>query len=73
MEAIAEEDGSYRVQPDRCIGCIGCGVCTVTCPTEAISMVRKPDAEQDQPPADMKDWAARRTANRTRVAEASEE
>ena len=70
MEAIAQEDNRYVVQPDRCIGC---GVCTVTCPTEAISLVRKPESEQDEPPDDMKDWAMQRTTNRTKAVESKRE
>ena len=50
MEAIAEENGAYRVLPERCIGC---GVCAPTCPTEAIRLVRRPEREQDRPPATM--------------------
>ena len=40
MDAIAEDNGGYRVKPERCIGC---GVCTTTCPTESISLIRKPE------------------------------
>jgi ferredoxin len=39
---------------------IGCGVCTVTCPTEAIALVRKPEPDRLELPADMKEWAASR-------------
>jgi len=64
MEAIEKEDSGYVVQPERCIGC---GVCTVTCPTEAIALVRRPESEQDEPPETMKDWSARRIANRAKA------
>jgi len=50
MEAIAEQDGTYRVLPE---GCIGCGVCAPTCPTEAITLTRRPEPEQDTPPGSM--------------------
>jgi Pyruvate/2-oxoacid:ferredoxin oxidoreductase delta subunit len=70
MEAITEEDSGYVVQSERCIGC---GVCTVTCPTEAISLVRKPESEQEAPPDTMKDWAMERTANRTKAVESPKE
>jgi Pyruvate/2-oxoacid:ferredoxin oxidoreductase delta subunit len=35
IDAIAENEGTYTVISERCLGC---GVCTVTCPTEAISL-----------------------------------
>jgi len=50
MKAMVEEDGTYKVLAERCIGC---GVCAPTCPTESIKLVRKPEAERDRPPADL--------------------
>ena len=50
MEAILEHDEGYRVQTERCIGC---GVCAPTCPTESITLVRRPESEQDTPPGNM--------------------
>jgi Pyruvate/2-oxoacid:ferredoxin oxidoreductase delta subunit len=35
IDAIAENDGTYTVIRERCLGC---GVCTVTCPSDAISL-----------------------------------
>jgi len=61
MEAITESDGVYAVQPERCIGC---GACTTTCPNEAITLLRKPEAEADEPPANIVDWYFKRAANR---------
>jgi Na+-translocating ferredoxin:NAD+ oxidoreductase RNF subunit RnfB len=61
MDAIAEENGAYTVLPDMCIGC---GVCTVTCPTESIAMLKRPESDQNQPPDNMKQWSLARTANR---------
>ena len=61
MDAIAEEDDTYSVAPERCIGC---GVCMVTCPTESIKLVRKPESEQEEPAENMADWARKRSANR---------
>jgi Fe-S-cluster-containing hydrogenase component 2 len=59
MGAIVEEDGSYKVFSDRCIGC---GVCTVTCPTESITMRAR--LEKMEPPADLLEWNAKRAASR---------
>lgn len=61
VDAIAEEDLSYRVIPERCIGC---GVCTTACPTESIRLVRKPEAERDTPPANLMQWYQDRAASR---------
>ena len=61
MEAIAEDDGGYAVMPDLCIGC---GVCTVACPVECIAMVRRPEAEQDQPPENVVEWHMQRARER---------
>jgi len=61
MDAIVEEDGTYKVLPDVCIGC---GVCTVACPAESITLIQKPETEQDQPPDNMKDWVIKRISSR---------
>ncbi|MEW6440202.1 MAG: 4Fe-4S binding protein [bacterium] len=61
MEAIVEENGGYRILAERCIGC---GVCTPTCPTESIRLVRRPEAEQETPPANLIEWNFKRAASR---------
>lgn len=61
MDAILEEDGAYRVLPDVCIGC---GVCAVTCPTESITLVDRPESERDQPLENMIEWSLKRAENR---------
>jgi Fe-S-cluster-containing hydrogenase component 2 len=61
MDAIVETDGSYSVLEERCIGC---GVCTPTCPTESIKLGRRPDSQQDQPPSNLIEWNAKRAASR---------
>jgi electron transport complex protein RnfB len=61
MQAIVEDEGVYKVQPERCIGC---GVCASTCPTDSITLVRKPDSQQDAPPKNVVDWYMTRAENR---------
>jgi len=61
MEAIVEENGTYKVQQERCIGC---GVCASTCPTESITLVRKPESPEDAPAKNIVDWYMQRSANR---------
>jgi Pyruvate/2-oxoacid:ferredoxin oxidoreductase delta subunit len=60
MGAISEKDGYYEVDQKRCIGC---GVCAPTCPTESISLVRKPADQCIQPPANMVSWMMERSMN----------
>jgi len=61
MEAIVETDGSYKVLDERCIGC---GACTITCPTDSITMEVRPDSEREEPPANLIDWNVKRAASR---------
>ena len=61
MDAIVEENGSYKVLAERCIGC---GACVSSCPTESIALERKPDSERDTPPKNLMDWGFQRAANR---------
>jgi Pyruvate/2-oxoacid:ferredoxin oxidoreductase delta subunit len=58
MAAISETDDAYAVDRDRCIGC---GVCVPTCPTESISLVRKPEDQCIQVPANMVSWMMERS------------
>jgi len=60
-DAVAEQDGAYMVQPDRCIGC---GVCVSACPTESMTLLRKPESEHEQPAAHLMDWYFKRAENR---------
>jgi electron transport complex protein RnfB len=61
VDAIVIEDGYSRVMGERCIGC---GVCTTSCPTESIRLVRKPESEHDKPPANLMQWYQERAASR---------
>ena len=61
MGAIVKEAGTYRVQPQRCIGC---GVCLSTCPTGAIALVPRPEAEQEPIPENLQQWGEKRAAQR---------
>jgi ferredoxin len=45
--------------------CIGCGVCVITCPTEAMDLVPRPEEEQVTPPRNIVEWSVERTANRS--------
>jgi len=61
MDAIVEDNGGYKVQPERCIGC---GVCTNTCPTESMSLVHRPESEREQPAENIFDWYMKRAQSR---------
>ncbi len=59
--AIREDGDSYLVDADRCIGC---GVCTSACPTESISLVARPQSEQNRPPENLLTWLYQRAQSR---------
>jgi len=61
MDAIVADNGGYKVQPERCIGC---GVCTNTCPTESMSLVHRPEVEREQPAENILDWYMKRAQSR---------
>ncbi len=51
MNALSmNDDGLAVVNEDRCIGC---GLCVTSCPTEALKLVSKSEAEFRTPPASM--------------------
>jgi len=59
--AIQEGEDAHEVIRDKCIGC---GLCVSTCPTEAISLLRKPDEEIVAPPKNEMEWYERRADER---------
>ncbi|MBN2619557.1 4Fe-4S binding protein [candidate division WOR-3 bacterium] len=61
VQAIADEDGQTVIIPDRCIGC---GLCITGCPSEAIELIKRPDAELVHPPEDFEAWEILRLKNR---------
>jgi NAD-dependent dihydropyrimidine dehydrogenase PreA subunit len=59
--AIAKNDDSYQIMEDKCIGC---GVCTTTCPTDSISLVEKSETGRDEPPKNFIEWNINRAKSR---------
>ena len=60
--------GALAVPDDVCVvdevRCVGCGVCATVCPTDALSLVRREPGEVPPPPADVREWGARRAKAR---------
>ena len=61
VNAIDERDGFNEVIPEKCIGC---GLCISTCPSEAISLIRKQPEEIVLPPKNEMDWYEKRAIER---------
>jgi heterodisulfide reductase subunit A-like polyferredoxin len=60
MGAISETEDYCEVNRERCIGC---GVCASTCPTESISLLRKPEDQCAQRAPNMVHWMMERSMN----------
>ena len=61
MDAIAEHDGHFSVSGERCIGC---GVCSVSCPADAITLRSRPRSERTIPPKTLATWVFSRAVRR---------
>ncbi|MBN2565200.1 MAG: 4Fe-4S binding protein, partial [Candidatus Eisenbacteria bacterium] len=61
FEALGVEEDVCRVDHARCVGC---GVCVAGCALGALAMERRPEGEVDEPPANFRDWMARRARER---------
>ncbi len=61
VDAIVPEDDGYRVLEKRCIGC---GVCTLTCPSDAIQLVPRPESERAMIADNLVHWEKERFAAR---------
>jgi Pyruvate/2-oxoacid:ferredoxin oxidoreductase delta subunit len=46
------------------VRCVGCGVCVPQCPNEALGMVLRPEDDLALPPETIKEWGAKRAADR---------
>ena len=62
FEALAM--GDNMVVQVNSVRCVGCGVCVPQCPNDALSMVLRPEADLVSPPETIKEWGARRAAER---------
>lgn len=61
VNAIEVDEDAYWVVPEKCIGC---GLCVTTCPSGAMSLVRKPSEEIVSPPENEMDWYNKRANER---------
>jgi electron transport complex protein RnfB len=62
FDALAMDDDAV-VQVNS-VRCVGCGVCVPHCPSEALGMVLRPEEDLILPPETIKEWGAKRAADR---------
>jgi len=55
--AIKEGEDAYHIVREKCIGC---GLCVTTCPSEAVTLIRKDPVDIVPPPRDEMDWYEKR-------------
>lgn len=56
--------GDDAVVGIKTVRCVGCGVCVMHCPNDALGMVLRPEEELVLPPETIKEWGAKRAAER---------
>jgi Fe-S-cluster-containing hydrogenase component 2 len=59
--ALSIKNGISNVDLKRCVGC---GQCVMTCPSEAITLVRKPEDNITSTPQNQQEWMMERAASR---------
>jgi heterodisulfide reductase subunit A-like polyferredoxin len=62
FDALAMDDDMI-VQVNS-VRCVGCGVCVPQCPNDALGMVLRPEEDLILPPETIKEWSAKRAADR---------
>jgi len=63
FEALTVPDG---VAVANYLRCVGCGLCVLVCPTDAMHLHRRKEGEIPVPPADIKAWRAERASTQLR-------
>ncbi len=60
----ALEMGDDAIVEVSSLRCVGCGICVPQCPSEALHMVMRPEDDLAILPETLKDWGAKRAADR---------
>jgi MinD superfamily P-loop ATPase len=68
VNAIESDNERYEVNTWRCIGC---GVCVLTCPSGALSLIPKEEGQTYRPPMNIFEWFIKRAARERHVMEGS--
>jgi electron transport complex protein RnfB len=61
FDALYMEDGTAHIDYERCVGC---GLCASACPEGALQLVRRPEGQAPEVPADMQAWLEARARDR---------